>query len=155
VLGSLFAQPIVASAHDLPYTWSQGHTLNNGWTGDIVAAWQAILFTEGFLTDCGSNGMDGVYGPHTKAATRQWQQRYHVLPYDGIAGPKTWGRAQQNLEYWYSDSSFDYYNYVANFRVNPIWYFRTNGASWQVFMYTRGCSQWIGTSHPGRSFTPC
>ena len=58
-----------------------------------VAALQVALFQRGFYDE----GFDGVAGPVTRAATKHFQRRHHLVP-DGIAGRKTraalgrWGR---------------------------------------------------------------
>jgi hypothetical protein len=58
-----------------------------------VAALQVALFQRGYYDD----GFDGVAGPVTRAATKRFQRRHHLVP-DGIAGPRTraalgrWGR---------------------------------------------------------------
>src|SRR5436305_3903103 len=58
-----------------------------------VAALQVALFQRGFYDE----GFDGVAGPVTRAATKHFQRRHHLVP-DGIAGPRTraalgrWGR---------------------------------------------------------------
>jgi hypothetical protein len=60
-----------------------------------VAALQVALFQRGYYHD----GLDGVAGPLTRAATKRFQRRHHLVP-DGIAGPKTraaigrWGRRE-------------------------------------------------------------
>jgi len=58
-----------------------------------VAALQVALFQHGYY----DGGFDGVAGPVTRAATKRFQRRHHLVP-DGIAGRKTrvalgrWGR---------------------------------------------------------------
>jgi putative peptidoglycan binding protein len=58
-----------------------------------VAALQVALFQRGYY----HKGFDGVAGPVTRAATKRFQRRHHLVA-DGIAGPRTraalgrWGR---------------------------------------------------------------
>src|SRR5262249_3510968 len=58
-----------------------------------VAALQVALFQRGSYPA----GFDGVDDPETRAGTKRFQGRHHLVP-DGIAGPKTraalgrWGR---------------------------------------------------------------
>jgi hypothetical protein len=58
-----------------------------------VAALQVALFQRGYY----KGGFDGIAGPVTRAATKRFQRRHHLVP-DGIAGPRTraalgrWGR---------------------------------------------------------------
>jgi Transglycosylase SLT domain/Putative peptidoglycan binding domain len=49
-----------------------------------VAALQLALFQRGLYT----GAFDGIAGPETKRATKQFQRRHHLRP-DGVAGPKT------------------------------------------------------------------
>lgn len=58
--------------------------LRNGSSGDAVEALQQKLADKGF--DPG--GADGIFGPRTEAALKQYQESIG-LDVDGIAGPKT------------------------------------------------------------------
>ncbi len=58
--------------------------LRNGSSGEAVEALQQKLAGKGF--DPGA--ADGIFGPRTEAALRQYQESIG-LDVDGIAGPKT------------------------------------------------------------------
>jgi len=62
-----------------------------GWrsSGDRVVELQHHLLKNGY--SLGIGGIDGVYGPSTRAAVRQYQ-RNNGLVADGIAGARTLGR---------------------------------------------------------------
>jgi hypothetical protein len=60
-------------------------TLRGGDAGASVRALQQQLQARGFLT----GGVDGLFGPRTKAAVRAFQHR-HGLAVDGVVGPRTW-----------------------------------------------------------------
>lgn len=62
---------------------------NSGATG----LWQVVLYTYGYLA---STDIDCQFGPKTEAATKSWQQA-HGLTADGIVGPATFGRADNDL----------------------------------------------------------
>lgn len=53
-------------------------------TGQDVKLWQTVLVNSGY----GAVKPDGVFGPVTDAATRDWQSK-HALKPDGIVGPAT------------------------------------------------------------------
>ena len=60
--------------------------LKKGSKGEYVRNWQLFLNLNGYA--CGNP--DGIFGPKTEAAVRNWQKD-HGLVADGIIGPKTWG----------------------------------------------------------------
>ena len=48
-----------------------------------------------------SGGVDGIFGPGTDAAIRAFQRSVfsNQLEWDGVAGPKTWEKICNNLDY--------------------------------------------------------
>lgn len=62
-----------------------GHEIREGDAGPLVRTCQQELLTRGFNPD----GVDGQFGPNTKAAVEGFQSR-HVLQVDGVIGPHTW-----------------------------------------------------------------
>ena len=64
-----------------------GATLHKGATGSDVRRLQRILVMIKLLE---FTGIDGVFGPKTKAAVRSFQEA-EGLTVDGIVGPETWG----------------------------------------------------------------
>jgi len=64
----------------IPHVDSDGRpTLRRGARGDLVKQIQADLKVT----------MDGIFGPGTEAALRQFQRNHGLVP-DGIVGPRTW-----------------------------------------------------------------
>ena len=59
--------------------------LKKGDRNEYVRHWQMFLNLNGY--NCGA--ADGIFGPKTEAAVKQWQKN-HGLKADGIIGPKTW-----------------------------------------------------------------
>ena len=59
--------------------------LKRGSRNDYVLHWQKFLNLNGYR--CGYE--DGIFGPNTELAVKQWQV-VHGLKADGIIGPKTW-----------------------------------------------------------------
>ena len=60
-------------------------TLRKGDRNAYVLHWQKFLNLNGYA--CGLE--DGIFGPNTEEAVKQWQI-VHGLKADGIIGPKTW-----------------------------------------------------------------
>ncbi|SDM28247.1 D-Ala-D-Ala carboxypeptidase family metallohydrolase [Allokutzneria albata] len=80
-----------APAHaDGCYTW--GRTLSQGMTGEDVRQLQIRM--SGYPGYGAVLGIDGDYGPATKAAVTRFQQAYG-LPVDGIAGGQTFTKIYQ------------------------------------------------------------
>lgn len=91
-----------------------GYVSNNNWSdapqlgcstcvnsGDVVIAWQMILWADGLANECDSTsktktGFDGQFGSLSASATKTWQTR-HGLTADGIVGPNTWSKARAHL----------------------------------------------------------
>ena len=65
-------------------------TLDHGTKGADVTSWQTFLIGQGLLE---AGGADGVSGPKTEQATKQYQAK-HGLEADGIVGPNTTAAAQ-------------------------------------------------------------
>lgn len=75
--------------------WPDEHVLYKGGpytVSDITGVWQAILWADNFLAQCGGAGVDGVFGTATKNATISWQDANDITA-DGIVGSQTWGTA--------------------------------------------------------------
>lgn len=64
-------------------------TLRQGATGEDVRTWQTFLVSHGHDT----GGIDGIFGPKTRAATMAFQAA-HGIGIDGVAGPETYRTAQ-------------------------------------------------------------
>lgn len=64
--------------------------LRLGCRGTAVERWQAFLEQEGFAE---LGGVDGDFGPLTRAATRAFQDKHGLVP-DGVVGPKTRAEAE-------------------------------------------------------------
>lgn len=130
--------------------WSEnfediGNSLCNGcgnsWNTDVVHMWQAILVSEGFLSE---SGVDGKFGPGTAAATRKWQARYD-LKADGWVGDDTWNKADDRLRWRDSGGSVVYLG-----REGKVWFHR--GGHYQS--YDGGAySTWRVTLMSGDDFS--
>ncbi|PSP08948.1 MAG: hypothetical protein BRC49_14545, partial [Cyanobacteria bacterium SW_10_48_33] len=59
-----------------------------------VKQWQKQMKKEGY--DIGEDGVDGIYGPDTEAATKKFQNDKEIKV-DGIVGPNTWEAAFSEL----------------------------------------------------------
>ena len=67
-------------------------TLRRGAKGSWVILAQTMLNNKGY--DLGVYGVDGAYGSATERAVRQFQQD-HGLAADGVIGPKTWEKLDE------------------------------------------------------------
>jgi hypothetical protein len=163
----LMATALPARAHSITgYQWTDvdqvcisGPCVTRG---NLIGAWQSILWADGYLDKCGTSGIDGAFGSRTKSATKTWQSAHH-LSADGIVGPRTWGAARSALKFQGSHpilgpggrvlSSVQYWNYVGKKHTvhfqyaSPIWAFRSPASSSQTTYYA--------TSHPSIFFTRC
>ena len=105
----ILATGVPALAHDMDGAgsptndWGEEHLLcrpqdcsTEVSSGNVVGVWQAILYVETYLAECGSAGVDGVFGTGTKNATKDLQD-YWNLTVDGKVGSQSWGRADNNL----------------------------------------------------------
>jgi peptidoglycan hydrolase-like protein with peptidoglycan-binding domain len=69
-----------------------GATVHQGSTGSEVRRVQRLLVTMKLLDP---HGIDGQFGPNTKAAVQIVQQVWGLNP-DGIVGPRTWAALPQD-----------------------------------------------------------
>ncbi len=68
--------------------------------GNVVGVWQSVLWSDGFLSNC---GVDGGFGWNTYYATESWQHSAtperdgtYLWP-DGVVGGATWAVADNRL----------------------------------------------------------
>jgi lysozyme family protein len=88
--------PLVVDGIVGPHTWAAlpdggpMPVLQQGSTGPVVSSLQTVL-TNGASQWGGvtPQGIDGIFGPHTKAAVEAFQGWGHVTV-DGIVGDQTW-----------------------------------------------------------------
>jgi peptidoglycan hydrolase-like protein with peptidoglycan-binding domain len=99
---------------------------------NLAAAWQGVLYADGYLS---ASGIDCRFGTATKNATKKWQSA-HGLTADGKVGPKTFGKADNNLK---SQKGVVYYDGTKH---NPVlkrsggkYYVYDNG--WKLASYTK------------------
>jgi hypothetical protein len=129
--------------------------------GNLIGAWQSILWADGYLDKCGSSGIDGAFGSRTKSATRTWQTAHHLTS-DGIVGTHSWGAARSSLKFEGMHpvlapggqlSVVQYWDYVGKKHTvhfqytSPVWAFRSPASSSQTTYYA--------TSHPSIFFARC
>jgi zinc D-Ala-D-Ala carboxypeptidase len=76
-----------AAAADACYTWSG--TLSEGASGEAVR--QLQIRVAGYPGSGSQLGIDGAYGPATKAAVSRFQSAYGLAA-DGVAGPATFNK---------------------------------------------------------------
>lgn len=76
-------------------------TLKEGSTGDVVRSLQTVLTNGASEFGTPPGGIDGDFGPKTRASVEAFQRWGNVVP-DGIVGDQTWsvsmGGASQTLE---------------------------------------------------------
>lgn len=75
-----------------PFPTTPFPTIRRGSTGPFVKTLQQCLVKLGY--SIGSAGIDGIFGPATDTAVRQFQ-RDRSLVVDGIVGPLTWGKINE------------------------------------------------------------
>lgn len=63
--------------------------LKEGSSGTVVTALQALLSNGAGEWGLGPKGVDGVFGPNTKASVEAFQA-WGSVPVDGIVGDRTW-----------------------------------------------------------------
>lgn len=106
-------------------SWSNNCTVNPGNISNMVVAIQAIVSGA-----CGGSGLtiDGNFGSNTEHAVTCFQNRHGLAPGDGIVGPETWSKLQQQLIFPTVEGNWEYFSskvYGAVFRKwipSGIWY---------------------------------
>ena len=172
VLGGLIAALLAttalpAGAHSITgYNWTSVDQVCSSSPcvsqGNLIGAWQSILWADGYLNKCGSSGIDGYFGSVTSSATKTWQGA-HSLGKDGIVGPLTWGAARNSLRFISRKlvyhpaerafASIEYWDYVGKKNTvhfeysSPIWLFRSPANPSPLPYYA--------TSHPSIFFARC
>jgi peptidoglycan hydrolase-like protein with peptidoglycan-binding domain len=148
VVAALFAAGLVSAtpAQAAPYSfeapgtsqnWNVFPTLCNGCSsGPVVRFWQMILYAD-YGNNIGqscSTFVDGVFGPNTTYWTKVWQQA-RGIGVDGVVGPQTWGKAQQQrvfinyqafVSHWrYDGSQRDFHTSSIVTGTSTAWNFNT------------------------------
>ncbi|WP_420807871.1 D-Ala-D-Ala carboxypeptidase family metallohydrolase [Amycolatopsis antarctica] len=105
VTGSASAAPAQApvQAADGCYTWAG--PLSEGATGDPVR--QLQIRVSGYPGSGEVLGLDGTYGPATKAAVTRFQQAYGISA-DGVAGDATFAKIYELQDDDCTPANFDY-----------------------------------------------
>jgi len=102
----------------------------------VVALWQLVLNADGYLS---TNELDCYFGDTTKAATKRWQSA-HGLTADGLVGPATFGKADDNLRslsdggIYYHGTSRDVNQFYRN--SSGRWYVKATTGTNYYFDYT-------------------
>lgn len=92
--------------------------------------------------------IDGIWGSLSEGATKNFQAS-EGLTQDGIVGPATWGRLDNQIAFCVQSAPYRYYRapatscngsfrYAYNTSLN--WYVRTLGGTWQAAFSTSGPS---------------
>ena len=145
VLALVLSLAAPAAAHDIVgHNWGLNHVICNGCSigrGGVVGAWQNVLDGENLLA---RSAIDGVFGPVTANATRNYQRRAGLTA-DGIVGPNTWTAGRVRLALWSQNSTYEYWQYH---RI-------AGGGSGQFFRRSKATNTWAflcfnyeATSHP-------
>lgn len=64
--------------------------LQEGSTGEVVSRLQTVLTEGADQWGVGPQGIDGIFGPHTRASVEAFQQ-WGGVGVDGVVGDQTWG----------------------------------------------------------------
>lgn len=94
---------------------------------NVTCLWQTILWADGYLPQ---SGVDGSFGPQTKAATQAWQ-RARGLSADGSAGKLTWTKAGTKISFHGASGGKAYGGYdgsKVNFMVRRT---DSGGGNWE------------------------
>jgi zinc D-Ala-D-Ala carboxypeptidase len=118
VVGTASADPGRVTAEDVQaadacYTWTR--TLSSGATGEDVR--QLQIRVSGYPGYGAVLGLDGSYGPATKAAVTRFQQAYG-LSADGVAGPQTFNKIYELQD---DDCTPIHFTYAEFNRCNSDW----------------------------------
>ncbi len=117
-------------------------------SGNVVGVWQAILWSEGYLAQCGSAGVDGVFGTTTRNATKSLQSAWGLTS-DGKVGNQSWGRADNNLRFESFPGDKSLY-YDATFSSTVLWFYKPS-STYQIAWF----GAWHNTDHYNRSIDQC
>lgn len=101
------------AAADACYTW--GRTLSQGMVGEDVR--QLQMRVSGYPGYGAVIGLDGDFGPATKAAVTRFQQAWG-LGADGIAGPQTFGKIYELQD---NDCSTIHFDWAELNKCNTTW----------------------------------
>lgn len=112
---------------------------------NYITGIQRILKGLGFY----GGSIDGLWGPLSEGAMKNYQASEGITQ-DGIVGPVTWGRLDDEIVFCTHTASYDYHrapgtleSCVGSFRfgnTSALWYIKTLGGSWQVAFSTSGPS---------------
>lgn len=154
----MLAGTAVASAYSSSYSDLSGlPTLGSGYTtqGNVVGFWQNILYVDGYLTKCtsqGSNAIDGHFGSGSTASTKAWQTaKMGSGAADGYVGPNTWSKVWSlKIEYGYEpvNKTYNYGHAGSRGVVSYVRFLAGTGFEFE--------GEWVfkSFSNPGMGFIP-
>ncbi|MBO1331396.1 peptidoglycan-binding protein [Streptomyces sp. VRA16 Mangrove soil] len=93
--------------------------------------WQMVLWQDGYLTEA---DVDCKFGARTQEATKRWQADHlGASEADGVVGPKTFGKASQNLDYGSSGSILYKKQYLGREPGSNRYFFSTDYSHGFIF----------------------
>ncbi len=151
------ADPLDGAGSTVTDDWgSDEHRLCNGCSpqvGNYIATWQVLLKADDAVTSACAT-VDGIFGSGTASATSRWQSSFGLAA-DGIVGPASWGRADNNLVRPLGDDQVTYRGRV----ITPV-FSKSESSEVRAYFMERwnagdGVPRFSNTDHPVNDMRKC
>ncbi|GIH04053.1 hypothetical protein Rhe02_21200 [Rhizocola hellebori] len=146
-LGSAALGPSPASAHTPSGSWGSFHTICWGCSvdsGNIVRAWQIILWVDKATSATCFSFADGGFGSNTDRATEVWQGRMD-LGVDGSVGYNTWTKAYSRLVRTPALDNAEFYAYDYRYNGRFVTFLkRKSDGAWYFYPDPPYCTNTTG-----------